>query len=785
MNRIHMATLGAATLVPVWTALGTWSIVLVDTRTGELAAASATCLTSLDLQQLTPVMVVGVGAATAQSAGDTTQLNRTYIRDRLVEGLAPSAILSGLASFDSGHQTRQYGMVDVQGRVTTFSGSGAAAWAGGRTGSFTSIQGGRASTIVYAVQGNILTGAPVVDRAVEALLSTPGDMAAKLMAAMEAARSMGGDGRCSCFQGPTACGSPPPSFTLSANIGYMLISRPGDTDGGHGVHRAGGAINQSTLTDLNSDRKPELFLCPTDGFSIQTFTNQTPSARSPFPTFGLSTSWNMGSSARNAVVIDVNGDGRLDLVDTNFRANTIGIRPGTTGVQFGAFTSFATAAGPFALLAASFDQLNGPDLAHLTSAGVSVRTHAGALTFNAATDIALAQAPRALLARDLDRDGNMDLIVAVTNMDHPIVIRGNGDGTFAPTPALETNSSQIIALAATDLDGDLDDDVVAILTGARSGTQVFRNDAGTLVPTAFYPVTRALLDLALGDVNGDSRLDLVTIDGSPNFHVMLGNGDGSFGTDSPVATGWGLAHVALADLDNDGDLDGVFNIAGTGHALTAVNRGSGRFDSGIGDAFGTYFMSLNVPNASEADPDPVLRLRQQYDAWRSARAGRVDGVQSLVVTPAYLPVSEQRALRLYLRDSLGHPAIGALTPRVETLVGTGRVTIGAPIPLGPGAFEYAIVGELAGGVPLRITIDDGERSTRLVPDPVLFVGTRCIADVDGNGGVTIDDLLAYLQAYADGLLTADLDDGTGTAQRDGGVTLEDLLYYLVRFENGC
>jgi len=52
-----------------------------------------------------------------------------------------------------------------------------------------------------------------------------------LMAAMEAARSMGGDGRCSCDPGdPTRCGSPPENFEKAAHIGYMMLARLGDTD---------------------------------------------------------------------------------------------------------------------------------------------------------------------------------------------------------------------------------------------------------------------------------------------------------------------------------------------------------------------------------------------------------------------------------------------------------------------------------------------------------------------------------------------------------------------------
>ncbi|MBK8097192.1 MAG: DUF1028 domain-containing protein [Planctomycetes bacterium] len=202
----------------------TWSIILIDTRTGEIAIASATCLTGFDLRAGASVVVVGKGAAAAQSFVDTSGQNRMLIFAQLQAGTSPQQILQLLAAQDPGHQTRQYGIVDVQGRALGFTGTGAGQWAGHLTGQI--------GTLVYAIQGNVLTGQPVITQAEQAIRNTPGDLADKLMAAMEASRLMGGDGRCSCPSGaPTACGSPPASFTKSADIGYMIVARPGDTDG--------------------------------------------------------------------------------------------------------------------------------------------------------------------------------------------------------------------------------------------------------------------------------------------------------------------------------------------------------------------------------------------------------------------------------------------------------------------------------------------------------------------------------------------------------------------------
>lgn len=219
-----LATL-ALTAVAPRAAEATWSVVIADTVTGEVAVGSATCVTGIDLLALTPVMVVGVGGAAAQSVADSSGVNRGTIWDGFFAGLSPQEILDELAATDPQHESRQYGIVDVPPNAeVTFTGADAGAFAGGVTG--------QVGDLVYAIQGNLLTGQPVIDRAEQALAQLGFDVPTKLMAAMIAAYRMGGDGRCSCsIWDPTGCGSPPDSFTKAAHVGYMVVSRLGDADG--------------------------------------------------------------------------------------------------------------------------------------------------------------------------------------------------------------------------------------------------------------------------------------------------------------------------------------------------------------------------------------------------------------------------------------------------------------------------------------------------------------------------------------------------------------------------
>ena len=201
-------------------AFATWSIVVVNRRTGEICVASATCIESFNLRTALSVISAESGGAAAQAMVSSVQV-RTLIHDLMLQGVPPEEILIAVDDIDNLFQSRQFGIVDLAGRAATFTGSTTFDHASGVTGEI--------GDLVYAIQGNILTGSPVITEAELALRNTPGDLGQRVMAAMEAAQAMGGDGRCSCDpQAPTSCGSPPSSFTKSAHIGFLIVARPGD-----------------------------------------------------------------------------------------------------------------------------------------------------------------------------------------------------------------------------------------------------------------------------------------------------------------------------------------------------------------------------------------------------------------------------------------------------------------------------------------------------------------------------------------------------------------------------
>jgi hypothetical protein len=216
----------AAMLVP-GTAWATWSVIAVDLATKRVVIASATCVAANDefLRDVQAVVVPGKGVAACQAGVDRTHANQMVVFNELQKGTAPEDIIK-LLSADPQFQSRQFGILDLQGR-----GAGHSGLSNGYVSQ--DIQGRVPGTdIYYSIQGNILRAGEVVPKAVKAFIDTKGALTDRVMAAMDAADAAGGDSRCSCPQlAPEAPKPPIPCDGKTAHVAYILMSEPTDTNG--------------------------------------------------------------------------------------------------------------------------------------------------------------------------------------------------------------------------------------------------------------------------------------------------------------------------------------------------------------------------------------------------------------------------------------------------------------------------------------------------------------------------------------------------------------------------
>ncbi len=198
----------------------TWSVTALDQRTGQIVAASATCvaqagfarMNATGLMDIQAIVVPGVGVAAAQAAVDRTRANQKLIYAELANGTDPARILE-LLQQDPAIDSRQFGILDMKGRHAGWSGSGNQASSLHEQGS---VEG---TGIWYSIQGNILMSDKVVHAAVAAFSRAGGELTDRVMAAMEAADAEGGDKRCTCDSEPKVSA---PCEGKTAHVAYIV-----------------------------------------------------------------------------------------------------------------------------------------------------------------------------------------------------------------------------------------------------------------------------------------------------------------------------------------------------------------------------------------------------------------------------------------------------------------------------------------------------------------------------------------------------------------------------------
>jgi uncharacterized Ntn-hydrolase superfamily protein len=164
---------------PALPVVGTYSIVARDPATGEIGVAVQSRV--LGVGSIVPYAKAGVGAVATQSFANTAWGPEGLAL--LAKGKSAEEALKELVAADDQSAKRQAGFLAPQGAPATFTGDGCLEWAGSRTGEH------------FTAQGNILAGPAVVDGMAEAFTKTEGSLAARMLAALDAAQAAGGDKR--------------------------------------------------------------------------------------------------------------------------------------------------------------------------------------------------------------------------------------------------------------------------------------------------------------------------------------------------------------------------------------------------------------------------------------------------------------------------------------------------------------------------------------------------------------------------------------------------------------
>jgi hypothetical protein len=150
------------------------------------------------------------------------------------------------------------------------------------------------------------------------------------------------------------------------------------------------------------------------------------------------------------------------------------------------------------------------------------------------------------------------------------ILMGNGDGTFQPAVAYDSGGSVTYSVAVGDLRGNGILDLVTTSRYAPKNTLrvLLGNGDGTFQPASIYDLDGWQYDaVAVGDVNGDGIPDLVVVEecqhirgeaclGTGLVSILLGNGDGTFQAPIKyVSGGYEGSAIAIGDVNGDGRPD--------------------------------------------------------------------------------------------------------------------------------------------------------------------------------------------------------------------------------------
>lgn len=324
-----------------------------------------------------------------------------------------------------------------------------------------------------------------------------------------------------------------------------------------------------------------------------------------------------GGGPTGVAVADFDKDGHLDVVTTNGVSNNVGVLLGMGDGTFAAPKTTSVACNPNWVTVGDFNGDGIPDIAVVApgcfSTVVQVLLGKGDGTFNGLPSISFPGAIT-VTAGDFNGDGKLDLAVVAQGQgssDTVTILLGNGDGTFQ-SPGLVTSLGGLIGAwqaAAGDFnkDGHLD---LAISTRNELGSTASGNDVivllgkgdGTFQPTlTTLALPAAGYGVAVADFNNDGNLDLVaTTPNDGGISVFLGNGAGTFTpvnnplsltlpTASAVIPGFATpSSVAVGDLNGDGKLDVIVAMGGVSDAASVgVLLGNGDGTLGPQVLYGT------------------------------------------------------------------------------------------------------------------------------------------------------------------------------------------------------
>lgn len=551
---------------------------------------------------------------------------------------------------------------------------------------------------------------------------------------------------------------------LDANQTFLYVL-PGNGDGTFGsasTTNAGAQLQEVQAIDLNGDGKLDVVgvpVSPNNGQLLVYLGNGD-------GTFRGGTSYTMfaGNAVGQLVVGDFNGDGKVDIAAAGYTPNANGPVGVLLGHGDGTFGTVITSVGvnsPFGIGTADF---NGDGKLDLLVAGTDFANFVGETyllagngdgTFQAPTIVAPGTGP--LSVEDFNGDGKPDVMVWADPFIE--VFTGNGNGTFSQK-ATYLNSSLdaafFVAIGDFNGDGKLDiSDGITAIFGQGDGT--FNDVTANLVNIR---EATQISTVASGDFNGDGKADLAVGSG-PSIYILLGDGTGKYSVAHAYSVPTTPVLLQTADLNGDGKLDLLFgtNNTVTNNVDVMLGNGDGSFGSVASSPIGANVGAFKV---ADFNGDGIQDIAAFVNGQLGVLIGAGDGTFAAPVF--YFAGADANSFGIGDFNGDGKAdAVVCGSAGIGVLLGRGDGTLGSatfpdpppppppPGPAGPPPTSacqlYAAADFNNDGVTDAVVFQFSERSTLLGNGDGTFTtvaaGTissvASVADINGDGNL---DLIA-------------------------------------------
>jgi hypothetical protein len=348
-----------------------------------------------------------------------------------------------------------------------------------------------------------------------------------------------------------------------------------------------------------------------------------------------------GAWPNSVVAADVNGDGKVDLINSDYEFSTVSVLTNDGSGRFAVTVTLTTGNSPASVVAAD---VNGDGKVDLITANIgddtlSVFTNNGSGGFALAESLAVGPDPYSLLAADVNGDGKPDLLCTANHGNSISVLTNDGSGGFAPAPSV-TSGLNPAGLVAADVNGDGRIDLVC---GNLIGTSlsVLTNDGHGGFALCSSPVLSAhLAALAAADINGDGKVDLICANANI-VSVLTNNGAGSFAVAFNLVVGPRPFALKAVDINRDGKTDLICLNEFTNTLSVWTNNGNGGLafasfaDAGTTNVYDVTTADVNGDGAADlitanyVGNENTLSVMLNTPAFSGSFSGNGQGLTSL------------------------------------------------------------------------------------------------------------------------------------------------------------